>query len=423
VTTTAHAPSTTTWPDLHVVPSGLRTALHARLARRLLESAAARIGVTISTADGAGQDGAGQDEAGQLVLHRPEEFYARLGRDGLIGFGEAYLNGAWDSPDLHQVLTRLATDLPTLVPQSMRRFRRAYAARMPRRHRNTVDQTRGNIAHHYDLSNGLFRLFLDETMTYSSGLFTGADQDLVSAQHRKIDRALDQACVGPGSRLLEIGTGWGELAIRAAARGAEVVTVTLSVEQQQLARERIARAGFADRVDVRLQDYRQVPTDQQYDAIVSVEMIEAVGEEFWPAYFQTIDRLLAPGGRAVIQAITMPHEQMVATRGGYTWINKYIFPGGFLPSVEAIDEVNRRHTTLRVRDRHLFGLDYAETLRRWDEAFLASRDQVLELGFDETFVRMWHFYLAYSRAGFASGYLDVGQFTLARPGLAQSGQR
>ena len=167
-----------------------------------------------------------------------------------------------------------------------------------------------------------------------------------------------------------------------------------------------------DSVTLELSDYRDV--QGTFDAIVSVEMIEAVGHEFWSTYFQTIDRLLAPGGRVGIQAITMPHDRMLATRHTWTWINKYIFPGGFLPSVQAIDEVTRRDTTLRVTHRLSFGQHYAETLRRWDTAFQAARGEVRMLGFDEIFERMWHFYLDYSRAGFASGYLDVQQLTLAR---------
>jgi cyclopropane-fatty-acyl-phospholipid synthase len=212
--------------------------------------------------------------------------------------------------------------------------------------------------------------------------------------------------------VLEIGTGWGELSIRAAARGATVRSVTLSSEQQALARERISAAGVADRVQVDLCDYRDV--EGEYDAVLSVEMVEAVGLEFWPTYFSAIDGLLAPGGRAGIQAILMPHDRMLATRGSFTWINKYIFPGGFLPSAQAIDEVTTEHTSLRVTDRMAFGQDYAETLRRWDEAFLARASEVRELGFDDTFLRMWHFYLCYSRAGFASGYLDVEQVMLER---------
>jgi cyclopropane-fatty-acyl-phospholipid synthase len=299
------------------------------------------------------------------------------------------------------------------VPRPLQRLRALVQQRMPRAHRTSKDQTRELIAHHYDLSNDLFRLFLDASLSYSSAWFDGDPEgDLREAQLRKIDRLLDVTHVGEGTRVLEIGTGWGELAIRAAARGATVRSVTLSSEQQALARERIAAAGYADRVEVDLCDYRDI--DGEYDAVLSVEMIEAVGAEYWPTYFSTIDGLLADGGRVGIQAILMPHDRMLATRGGFTWINKYIFPGGFLPSAEAIDEVTTDHTSLWVTDRMAFGQDYAETLRRWDEAFLARTDEVRALGFDETFLRMWHFYLCYSRAGFASGYLDVEQVLLER---------
>ena len=214
--------------------------------------------------------------------------------------------------------------------------------------------------------------------------------------------------------MLEIGTGWGELAIRAARRGATVHTVTLSSEQQALAHARIAEAGFTDQVEVELCDYR-ARARASYDAVVSVEMIEAVGQEYWPTYFATIDRVLAPGGTVAIQAITMPHDRMLATRSTYTWINKYIFPGGFLPSVRAIDEITREHT-VAAADRPAV---LRPALRR--DAAPVGRDaswrpatRCSTLGFDETFLRMWHFYLEYSRGGFASGYLDVQQLTFTR---------
>ncbi len=213
--------------------------------------------------------------------------------------------------------------------------------------------------------------------------------------------------------MLEIGTGWGELAIRAAARGASVHSVTLSTEQQALARQRIEAAGHGAAVDVELCGLRLV--DGTYDAVLSVEMIEAVGHEYWSTYFRTIDRVLAPGGRVGIQAITMPHDRMLATRRTYTWINKYIFPGGFLPSVQVLDEVTRADTDLRLTGRLSMGRHYAETLRQWDRRTDAAAEEVLGLGFDETFLRMWHFYLEYSRAGFASGYLDVNQLLFTRP--------
>ena len=396
------------WPGLDAVPTGLRTEVSSRVARRLFIGAVDRLDVTVHV----GEETFGRGGPA-MTVHRPGELYARLGRDGLIGFGEAYLTGAWTAEDLTGFLTVLAANVGDLIPRPLQRARSLVQRRTPRAHRTTADRTRDLIAHHYDLSNELFGLFLDESLSYSSALFAHEHEDLLPAQHRKIDRLLDRAGVGAGTRVLEIGTGWGGFAIRAARRGATVHTVTLSSGQLALARQRVADAGLSDRVSVELCDYREV--SGEYDAVLSVEMIEAVGHEYWPTYFRTLDRLLAPGGRAAIQAILMPHDRMLATRGSYTWINKYIFPGGFLPSAEAIDEVTERHTSLRVTDRLTFGADYAETLRRWDEAFLAAGDDVRRLGFDETFVRMWHFYLCYSRAGFASGYLDVQQLTLERP--------
>jgi cyclopropane-fatty-acyl-phospholipid synthase len=354
-----------------------------------------------------------------MMLHRPERFIERLGANGLIGFGESYMAGDWDSPDLGALLTVFAERMATLVPEPLQRLRALYVARLPRTELNTPFNTRTNISRHYDLSNAMFEQFLDETMSYSSALFDGSAPapvwaDLAPGQARKIDRLLDHAGVGAGTRMLEIGTGWGELAIRAARRGATVHTVTLSREQQALARDRVRAAGVADRVAVELTDYRGV--DGEYDAVVSVEMIEAVGYDYWPTYFRTLDRVLAPGGTVALQAITMPHDRMLATRNTYTWVHKYIFPGGFLPSTEAIEEVTRTHTSLRVVDRLSLGASYAQTLRLWDERFVGHADAVARLGFDAIFRRMWHFYLEYSRAGFASGYLDVQQIILRREG-------
>jgi cyclopropane-fatty-acyl-phospholipid synthase len=368
-------------------------------------------------------------------VHRPDEFFRRIGSGKLIGFGESYMAGDWDSPDLGAFLTELGRHMARLVPEPLQKLRALVVARHPETERGVEENTRDNIAKHYDLSNDMFATFLDATMTYSSALFVDAPAaartttsrasvatapapgtpigtDLPAAQRRKIDRLLDQAGVREGSRVLEIGTGWGELCIRAAERGAVVRSVTLSSEQKALAEARIADAGFSDRVTIDLLDYRAV--EGEYDAVVSVEMIEAVGYEFWPTYFEKIDTLLAPGGKASIQAITMPHDRMLATRNTYTWVTKYIFPGGFLPSVTAIDEITRQRTSIRITDRLSMGLHYAETLRLWDQAFLAAQDRVHALGFDTVFDRMWHFYLEYSRAGFASQYIDVQQITFAR---------
>jgi cyclopropane-fatty-acyl-phospholipid synthase len=249
-------------------------------------------------------------------------------------------------------------------------------------------------------------------MTYSSAWFTPGSDDLHAAQLRKIDGVLDLADVRSGSHVLEIGTGWGALAIRAAQRGARVTTLTISTEQKHLAEQRIAQAGFSDRVQVLLRDYREA--HGSYDAVVSVEMIEAVGADYWPDYFKTLNRVLRPGGRIGLQAITMPHDRLLATRRSYTWIHKYIFPGGQLLSAPAIRDAVRRHTALTITERRSLGLDYARTLHHWRTRFLDSWPQLASNGFDDTFGRMWEFYLAYCEAGFTSGYLDVLQLGMTK---------
>jgi cyclopropane-fatty-acyl-phospholipid synthase len=257
-------------------------------------------------------------------------------------------------------------------------------------------------------------------MNYSSALFAPSTldgarwADLSEAQHTKIDRLLDRIGVRDGTRLLEVGTGWGELAIRAAMRGATVHTVTISEEQHALALARARQAGVADRINVELRDYRLLDGDQSYDAIASVEMIEAVGEKYWPTYLATLDRLLAKGGRIGIQAITMAHDRMVATRHTYTWIHKYIFPGGQIPSVEGIRRTLAAHTSLRLAEEYDFGKHYATTLRLWRERFAAQTEKVAALGFDQIFRRTWDLYLAYSEAGFQTGYLDVTHLVMER---------
>ncbi|TNC20586.1 SAM-dependent methyltransferase [Amycolatopsis alkalitolerans] len=379
-------------------------------AERLFRLSARGVPVTVTLPSGE-RFGAGGPE---LRIERPHAFFSRLGADAKIGFGESYLAGDWSAEDdLADVLTPFAARIATLVPAPLQALRRFVDARKPASERNTVVNARGNISRHYDLSDELFAGFLDETMTYSSAWFERETEDLAVAQRRKIDAILDLAGVREGTSLLEIGTGWGELALRAARRGALVTTLTISAEQQTLARKRLAEAGAGDRVEVVLRDYREAVG--RYDAIVSVEMIEAVGEEYWPAYVTTLDRLLVPGGRIGLQAITMPHDRMLATRRSYTWIHKYIFPGGQLMSVEAFEQAVRRYTGLRIRERRSLGESYAHTLRRWRTRFLDAWPQIAEAGFDDTFRRMWEFYLAYSEAGFRGEYLDVHQFGLVKP--------
>ena len=224
---------------------------------------------------------------------------------------------------------------------------------------------------------------------------------------------LDAAGVGAGTTMMEIGTGWGALSIRAAQRGATVTSLTLSVEQQRLAQQRVREAGVDDRVTILVQDYREAVG--QYDAVVSVEMIEAVGAEYWPTYFAALDALLKPGGRVAVQSITMPHERMLISRRAFTWINKHIFPGGLIPSIEAIEAALAEHTGLRITERVDHGLDYARTLRSWRQRFLAQWGTVADMGFDDTFRRTWEYYLAYCEAGFRTGYIDVSLIQLQRP--------
>ncbi|HEY3982109.1 MAG TPA: class I SAM-dependent methyltransferase [Streptosporangiaceae bacterium] len=454
------------WPDVARVP---RAAGRAAVARLLFTTVAARLGIRVQLPGGrvlaspaagppaTGTPGTGTPATGTPVtgtpgtgtpamgtpatgtpgtgtpagrtptmyLWRPADFFRRVGAAGLIGFGESYMAGDWDSDDLPGLLTSMAEHMDRLVPRWLQWLRAAYVARPPADWDADPEGARRNVRQHYDLSNDMFALFLDETMTYSAALFerepgrlrpapaTVAPADtLAAAQRRKIDRILDIAGVGPGCRVLEIGTGWGELAIRAAGRGARVLSITVSAEQRALARRRIAAAGLADRVAVELRDYREVTG--QFDAIVSVEMVEAVAERYWPEYFATLDRLLAPGGRIGLQSITMAHDRMMATRRTQTWILKYIFPGGLIPSVTAIEQNLRAHTTLEITGRRDFGQHYARTLQIWRDRFGAAAGDLDWLGFDGVFRRMWELYLAYSEAGFRSGYLQVSQFLLTR---------
>ncbi len=404
------------WPDV-AVAEGSR--VRAAVARALFTQAMAGLPARVQFPDGR-LLGGGPPSAPVMVLRRPREFFRRFGASGLIGFGESYMAGDWDCADLTGLLTVLAEHAGELIPPWLQRMRALAVRRPPSADQQTRGGARRNIGRHYDLSNDLFALFLDETMTYSSGLFGVAadgtllaeEHQLADAQRRKIDSLLDRADVGPGCRLLEIGTGWGELAIRAANRGASVVTVTISAQQHALAARRVAAAGLADRVRVELRDYRDV--EGTFDAVCSCEMIEAVGERYWDDYFAALDRHLAPGGRIGLQTITMPHDRMLATRRTHTWIQKYIFPGGQIPSLTAITGSLERRTRLRITGRADFGLHYAETLRIWRDRFSARADEVARLGFDDVFNRMWRFYLCYSEAGFRSGYINVSQLTLAR---------
>ena len=342
-------------------------------------------------------------------------FGAVLSR-GDIGFAEAFIEGQWHSPDPVALLHLCLLNRDALEQLVFGRWWGSLLHRV--RHllnRNSRRGSRRNIHAHYDIGNRFYRLWLDETMNYSSALFEGdLTRPTAQAQQAKIDRALRECGLQPGQRLLEIGCGWGALAETAARDvGARVVGVTLSDEQLAFGRERMREHGVAERVDLRLQDYRDID-DGPFDAIASIEMFEAVGREYWGDYFGALSRLLRPGGRACIQSITIRDDLFDRYRRSTDFIQQYIFPGGLLPSRAAFREQAER-AGFEVECEHAFGPDYAETLRRWRASFLARVPQVRQLGFDTRFLRIWEFYLAYCEAAFATGNTDVIQFTLRRP--------
>lgn len=350
-----------------------------------------------------------------LVLHNWDVCAAALAR-GDIGFAEGYIEGEWSTPCLPDLLSLLVANRHALEEAVYGHWLGRLAARVAHLlNRNTRSGSRRNIAAHYDLGNDFYRLWLDETMNYSSALYAGdPGQPMAQAQHAKVRRALVEAGVAPGARVLEIGCGWGALAEKAATEfGAEVTGVTLSVEQLAYAQERLARAGVAARADLRLQDYRDI-ADPPFDAVCSIEMVEAVGREYWPTYFQTVARLLRSGGRACIQSIVIDDALWDRYIRGTDFIQQYVFPGGCLPCPREFER-HARAAGLEVETVFAFGADYALTLRLWRERFLAAREAVQALGFDDRFIRLWEFYLCYCEAAFAHGSTDVLQYTLRKP--------
>lgn len=341
-------------------------------------------------------------------------FHAVL-RSGDIGLAESYIQEDWTTPhlaDLFRLLLANRDALESLVYGSWL-GRLAYRLRHLLR-RNTKANSRKNIHAHYDLGNSFYQLWLDPSMNYSSAWFEGdLDGDFTQAQQAKVRRALRSVGIEPGQRLLEIGCGWGALAEMAATEcAADVVGVTLSTEQLDYAKQRMVGAGVQQQVDLRLQDYRDI-SDGSFDAICSIEMIEAVGQAYWPTYFSNVHRLLKTGGRACIQAIVIDDRLFDRYVQGTDFIQQYIFPGGCLPSPSRIRAAAER-AGLRVQEEFAFGQDYAETLRRWHQRFVQQRAQVLMQGFDTRFLHTWEFYLAYCEAAFSMKNIDVVQYTLVK---------
>lgn len=346
------------------------------------------------------------------VLVKRHRAMRRLVLGGDIGFAEAYIDGDWACRDLPGLFELAARNHPVMVrrmePNAMGRLlgRLAHA-----RNRNSRRGSRRNIAAHYDLGNDFYAQWLDNTMSYSAGIFSGEGGSLEAAQRRKYRRICNELRLRPGQRVLEIGCGWGGFAeVAAAEYGAKVTGITLSREQLAYARERIATQGLSGQVDLLIKDYRDLIG--RFDHIVSIEMVEAVGQEYWSGYFETLARCLKPGGRAVLQSILIAEENFEGYRRSPDFIQRYVFPGGMLPTHDRLI----RHAAaagLECADTHLFGQDYAETLALWRAAFESNWPAISKQGFDDRFRLLWRYYLAYCEGGFRGGAIDVGQFTLA----------
>jgi cyclopropane-fatty-acyl-phospholipid synthase len=372
--------------------------------------------LAVTTPDGVTRNyGPGGDGPTAAIRITDYTFYRRILLDGDIGLGEAYMYGQWTTPDLTGLIAYLIANRDALENGELASARLKWLL-----HRishllrsNTKRASRKNISAHYDLSNAFFQLFLDPTMLYSSGLYLRPDDTLEQAQHNKMQALIRRAGIQAHHHVLEIGSGWGGMAIEMArTTGCRVTSITISEQQLSLARERVAAAGLTDRVRIEFCDYRDV--QGSFDRVVSIEMLEAVGHEHFDSYFSTIDRVLVPDGRAAIQVITIPHERYDAYRNSVDWIQKHIFPGGHLPSVEALAASMHRVSALRIVEHEDIGPHYATTLRAWSDNLAARRADLTRLGYDDVFYRTWQYYFSYCEAAFATRTLGDHHLVLAR---------
>jgi cyclopropane-fatty-acyl-phospholipid synthase len=359
------------------------------------------------------REGANPGPVAELEIHN-NDLFARLIREGDLGFCDAYLDNWWSTPDLQAFMDLVHLGNETIY-DGFPGMKLVWAYEQLRfwLQRNNRKQARKNISYHYDLGNDFYKLWLDDTMTYSSALFTTGQESLEAAQIAKYASMVDQMGAKPGDHILEIGCGWGGFAEYAAKeRGLRVTGLTISQEQFNYAVDRIEKAGLSDRVDFKLQDYRD--ETGTYDGIASIEMFEAVGEKYWPVYFNTVRDRLKPGANATLQIITVADRRWKVYKRGVDFIQKYIFPGGMLPAPSVLrDQIEK--AGLGVARSVEFGASYDLTLRRWHETFNDKWDQIAKLGFDERFRRMWNFYLTSCAAAFDSSNVDVTQITVSRP--------
>ncbi len=343
-----------------------------------------------------------------------DDLFARLIREGDLGFSESYLEGGWDTPDLQAFMDLVHVDNNALYDAFPGMgLLRAYEQARHWLRGNSRSQARKNISHHYDLGNAFYALWLDRSMTYSSAMFGSGQEELEAAQSAKYASMVDQMAVKPGDHVLEIGCGWGGFAEYAAReRGLRVTGLTISRAQYDFAVARMARAGLSDLVEIKLQDYRD--ESGIYDGIASIEMFEAVGEKYWPVYFEALRARLKPGGNATLQIITVPDARFEIYKRGVDFIQKYIFPGGMLPCPAAL-QIEIKRAGLALKNSVEFGESYSQTLRRWYDSFNHRWEDVAKLGFDDRFRRMWNFYLTSCAGAFHGGNCDVTQITVTRP--------
>ena len=350
-----------------------------------------------------------------VVIHE-QRAYSRILTGGTMGAAEAYIDGDWPTEQLTDVTRVFSANIPILEAMKHKQnwFRKAGVKLAHAARKNSVSGSRENIAAHYDLGNEFFSLFLDPSLMYSSAVYPKGSDNLAEASQHKLKLICEDLELKPTDHLVEIGTGWGGMAIYAAENyGCNVTTTTISKEQLDYARAEVERRGLQDKVTLLFEDYRNL--SGQFDKLVSIEMIEAVGHEYFDTYFGRVSSLLKPDGKAVIQAITINEQRYEDYRKSVDFIKRYIFPGGCLPSLNIISGALTRTTDMQIIDLRDIAIDYAKTLKHWHEAFMAELDAVKSLGFDEKFIRMWRFYLSYCEGGFRERIIGTYQITMAKP--------
>ncbi|MEM8493194.1 MAG: cyclopropane-fatty-acyl-phospholipid synthase family protein [Pseudomonadota bacterium] len=409
-----------------VLPQALCWGSSAQLARRFMLRVLSRIHVgSLTLHDGddthhfgctaAEAEKLGQPQA-EIVVHNRDAF-GKVLMGGTIASGEAYIDGDWSTPDLTQVTRLFSANMASMESmQANQQWYTKLALRFAHAlNRNTHEGSRRNISAHYDLGNDFFSLFLDPSMMYSSAVFETPDTGLEQASRDKLDAICQQLELSENDHLVEIGTGWGGMAIHAAQNyGCRVTTTTISKEQYDFAKSRVKQLGLDDQITLLLKDYRAL--SGEFDKLVSIEMIEAVGHDFYDSYFATCSRLLKPTGKMVLQAITIPDSRYEQARRSVDYIKRYIFPGGCLPSLEVISRNIAKKTDLQMVHLRDITLDYARTLEQWRLRFSDKLEDVRSMGFDERFIRMWEFYLCYCEGGFRERIIGTAQISFAKPG-------